>query len=223
MRGAPLILAAAALAGGSVVLTAPWASPAEAAVARSIPAPTYDPPAKGQQVAVLAGGCFWSMETVFEHVAGVQSVTSGFAGGTKSDATYDKVASETTGHAEAVRIVYDPAKVSYGTLLRIYFSVAHDPTQVNRQTPDVGASYRSAVFPQNGTQKAVVQRYYTQLTKAGSFGKPIATKLESGAFYPAEAAHQDFARRNPNHGYIVRWDRPRIAALKAGFPALFRG
>lgn len=223
MKAAPLILAAAALAAGSSVLTTSWATPAMAAVARSIPAPAYDPPAKGRQVAVLAGGCFWSMEVVFEHVAGVQSVTTGYAGGTKADATYDKVSSETTGHAEAVRIVYDPAQVSYGTLLRIYFSVAHDPTQLNRQTPDVGPSYRSAVFPQNAMQKAVTQRYYTQLTKAGAFAKPLATKLESGAFYPAEAYHQDFARRNPNHGYIVRWDRPRIAALKAGFPALFRG
>ena len=221
MTRAPTILAAALLAGATA-LTGSWITPAEAAVARSIPAAAYDPPVHGRQVAVLAGGCFWGMEAVFEHVAGVQSVTSGYAGGTEADATYDKVSTERTGHAEAVRIVYDPARVSFGTLLRVYFSVAHDPTQLNRQTPDVGPSYRSAVFPQTAVQKAVAQRYYAQLTRAGAFGAPIVTKLESGAFYPAEKSHQDFAERNPNHGYIVRWDRPRIAALKAGYPKLFR-
>ena len=216
-------LAAAALVVGGVALTVPGVTVAEAAMARTVPAPAYDPPAKGRQVAVLAGGCFWGMEAVFEHVAGVQSVTSGYAGGTKADATYDKVSGEDTGHAEAVRIVYDPAKVSYGNLLRIYFSVAHDPTQVNRQTPDVGPSYRSAVFPQNAAQTAVTKRYVAQLAKSGVFGDRIATKLESGAFYPAEAYHQNFAEKNPNHGYIVRWDRPKIAALKAKFPQLYRG
>ena len=225
MRGAGLIAAVAgALALGTVAVGGLSVStPVEAAPARAVPAPAYDPPAHGRQVAILAGGCFWGLETVFQHVNGVENVVSGYAGGAQADATYAKVSTETTGHAEAVRITYDPAKVSYGTLLRIYFAVAHDPTQVNRQGPDTGPSYRSAIFPQNAAQKAVVQRYVAQLSKAGVWSKPIATKLEGGAFYPAEAYHQDFARKNPNHGYIVRFDKPKVAALKARFPALYRG
>lgn len=224
MRGAGLIavgagaLALSAVAAGGVSFSTPVA----AATTKAVPAPAFDPATKGRQVAVLAGGCFWGMEAVFEHVGGVQSVVSGYAGGTQADATYSKVSSERTGHAEVVRITYDPAKVSYGTLLRIYFAAAHDPTQVNRQGPDTGPSYRSAIFPQTATQKAVAQRYVAQLSKAGVWSKPIATKLEGGAFYPAEAYHQDFARRNPNHGYIVRFDRPLVAALKAKFPTLYR-
>lgn len=224
MSAMKMMVSAAALAlGGLAVTSLPLASPAKAAAAKTVPSPTFDPAVKGRQVAVLAGGCFWGLETVFEHVKGVQSVTSGYAGGTKADATYDKVSTERTGHAEAVRIVYDPAQVSYGTLLRIYFSVAHDPTQVNRQGPDTGPSYRSAIFPLNAGQKAVAQRYMAQLTKGAVWSKPIATKLEGGAFYPAEAYHQDFARRNPNHGYIVRWDDPKVAALKARFGSLYKG
>ncbi len=213
-------LAALGLAGA--VATAPLAMPAEAAVAAPVPAAAFDPPAKGRQVAVLAGGCFWGLEAVFEHVAGVQSVVSGYAGGAKADATYARVSTERTGHAEAVRITYDPAKVSYGTLLRVYFAVAHDPTQLNRQGPDSGPSYRSAVFPQSASQKAVAERYLAQLSKAGVWSRPIVTKLESGAFYAAEDHHQDFARRNPNYGYIVRYDAPKVSALKAGFPRLYR-
>lgn len=224
MRAVKLAGGAAALAlGGLIATSVPLTFPVQAAVAKAVPAPVFDPPAKGRQVAILAGGCFWGLESVFEHVKGVQSVTSGYAGGTKADATYDKVSTETTGHAEAVRIVYDPAQVSYGTLLRIYFAVAHDPTQVNRQGPDTGPSYRSAIFPLNVTQKAVAQRYVAQLGKAGVWSRPIATKIEGGAFYPAEAYHQDFARRNPNHGYIVRWDKPMVVALKAKFGSLYRG
>lgn len=223
MSGLKLIAVAAALGVAGLVATTPFAVPVQAAMAVPVPAPAYDPPAKGRQVAILAGGCFWGMEGVFEHVKGVQSVTSGYAGGAKADATYDRVSTETTGHAEAVRIVYDPAVVSYGALLRIYFAVAHDPTQLNRQGPDTGPSYRSAVFPQNAAQKAVTQRYVAQLAKAGVWSRPIVTKLENGEFFPAEAYHQDFARRNPNHGYIVRYDRPLIAALKSQFPASYRG
>ncbi len=223
MSGLKLIAAAAALSVAGLVATTPFAAPVAAATAAPVPAPAYDPAVKGRQVAILAGGCFWGMEGVFGHVKGVQSVTSGYAGGTKADATYDRVSSETTGHAEAVRIVYDPAVVSYGTLLRIYFAVAHDPTQLNRQGPDSGPSYRSAVFPQNAAQKAVTQRYVAQMAKAGVWSRPIVTRLESGVFFPAEAYHQDFARRNPNHGYIVRYDRPLMAALKSQFPALYRG
>ena len=162
------------------------------------------------------------MEGVFERVKGVRSVVSGYAGGTAATATYDAVSSEKTGHAEAIRITYDPAKISYGTLLRVYFSVAHDPTQLNRQGPDSGTSYRSAIFPQSPAQRAVAESYIAQLGKARSFSRPIVTKIESGRFYPAEAYHQDFMRKNPQHPYIVRWDVPKVKAYRAAFPALAR-
>lgn len=173
-------------------------------------------------VAVFAGGCFWGMEAVFEHVKGVKSVTSGYAGGTADTANYEAVSSETTKHAEAIRIVYDPQTVSYGTLLRVYFSVAHDPTQLNRQGPDSGPSYRSAVFPQSPVQDRAVRGYIAQLSKARAYARPIVTRIETGKFFPAEAYHQDFMRRNPNHGYIVRFDVPKLAAYKAAFPGLYR-
>lgn len=190
---------------------------------RAVPIPTVAsdvPPTPGLATAVLAGGCFWGMEAVFERVKGVKSVVSGYAGGTRQTATYDQVSTERTGHAEAIRITYDPRVVSYGTLLRLYFSVAHDPTQVNGQYPDSGPSYRSAIFPQNPSQALTARRYIAQLTRAKAFPKPIATKVETGAFYPAEAYHQDFARRNPSHPYIMRWDRPKVAAAKAAYPGL---
>ena len=171
------------------------------------------------QTAVLAGGCFWGMEAVFEHVKGVREVVSGYAGGSRADATYAKVAAERTGHAEAVRIRFDPRQVSYGDLLRIYFTVAHDPTQLNRQGPDVGRSYRSAIFPLNVQQKAAATQAIAQLSRS----RKIATRLESGTFYPAEAYHQDFARKHPNHGYIVAHDRPKVAKLKRAFPQLWKG
>lgn len=177
---------------------------------------------KGDQIAVLAGGCFWGIEALFEHVRGVKSVTSGYAGGNEATANYRDVSSESTAHAEAVRIVYDPARISYGQLLQIYFSVAHDPTQVNRQTPDVGPSYRSAIFPQNAAQRAVAQTYIAKLTRTGAFTRPIVTTLESGRFYPAEAYHQDFMRKNPDHPYIVRWDMPKLAAFRKEYPGLYR-
>jgi len=210
-------LPAAALLGAAFLL-AP-ASGAERAV--PVPVPAVDvKPGKGEQVAVLAGGCFWGMEAVFQSVKGVHSVTSGYAGGTPDTATYAQVSTEQTGHAEAVRVVYDPRKVSYGTLLRIYFSVAHDPTQLNRQGPDRGPSYRSAIFPQNGEQRRVAAAYIDQLTKAKAFPRPIVTRLETGAFYPAEAYHQDFFWRNPTHPYIVRWDKPKVAAFRNAYPQL---
>lgn len=171
--------------------------------------------------AVLAGGCFWGMEAVFSHVKGVQSVVSGYAGGSATDATYDAVSSETTRHAEAVRIIYDPRQVSYATLLRVYFSVAHDPTQLNRQGPDTGTSYRSAIFPQDAEQRRVAQAYIGQLNAAKSWGKPLVTRIEGGKFFPAEPYHQDFAVRNPNHGYIRMWDAPKVAALQKAFPVLW--
>jgi peptide-methionine (S)-S-oxide reductase len=209
----------AGLVGAALLLPLVAAPAAERAV--PIPAPAQDVTgAKGQQVAVLAGGCFWGMEAVFQSVKGVHSVTSGYAGGTRATASYDKVSTERTAHAEAIRIVYDPRKVSYGTLLRIYFSVAHDPTQLNRQGPDKGPSYRSAIFPQNAAQKRVATAYIAQLGNAKAYPRSIVTRLESGAFYPAEASHQDFFWRNPTHPYIVRWDKPKVAAFRNAFPNL---
>ncbi len=188
-----------------------------------ISAPKLDPVEPGgTAVAVVAGGCFWGMEGVFERVKGVRSVVSGYAGGTAATANYDAVSEETTGHAEAIRITYDPRKVSYGTLLRIYFSVAHDPTQLNRQGPDTGPSYRSAIFPQSAVQRAIAESYIAQLAKAGSYPRPIVTKLETGRFFPAEAYHQDFMQKNPRHPYIVRWDIPKVQAFRAAFPTLAR-
>jgi peptide-methionine (S)-S-oxide reductase len=172
--------------------------------------------------AVLAGGCFWGMESVFEHVKGVQDVVSGFAGGSARDATYDAVSSERTGHAEAVKITYDPRQISYGQLLQIFFTVAHDPTQVNRQGPDTGPSYRSAIFPQTPGQAQAARAFIAKLAASHVYKAPIATKIESGGFYPAEAYHQDFARRHPFYPYIVINDRPKVVALKARYPSFFK-
>jgi len=172
--------------------------------------------------AVLAGGCFWGMESVFEHVKGVTDVVSGFAGGSARDANYDAVSSERTGHAEAVKITYDPKQISYGQLLQIFFTVAHDPTQVNRQGPDSGPSYRSAIFPQTPAQAQAARAFIAKLSAARVYKAPIATKIESGGFYPAEAYHQDFARKHPFYPYIVINDRPKVIVLKARYPSLFK-
>lgn len=189
----------------------------------NVPAPRVDAPkANGLQTAVLAGGCFWGMEGVFEHVRGVKNVTSGYAGGAANEANYETVSTERTGHAEAIRIVFDPREVSYGTLLRIYFAVAHDPTQLNRQGPDTGPSYRSAIFPIGAEQARIARAYIAQLEGVKVYPRPIVTRIESGRFYPAEAYHQDFMRRNPNHPYIRAHDVPKVTALKASFPALWR-
>jgi peptide-methionine (S)-S-oxide reductase len=174
------------------------------------------------ETAVLAGGCFWGVEAVFEHVKGVRNVVSGYAGGSARDANYAAVSSERTRHAEAVRITYDPREISYGQLLKIYVTVAHDPTQVNRQGPDVGPSYRSAIFPQSAVQRLAAARFLAQLRASGIYKKPIATRIEGGAFYPAEAHHQDFMRRHPLHPYIVVHDRPKLARLKRTYPQLWR-
>lgn len=207
----------------AILLATAACSSADAASGRLVPAPTLDVPAgTGLETAVLAGGCFWGMEAVFEHVKGVRDVVSGYAGGAASDATYAKVSTERTGHAEVVRITYDPKQVSYGTLLRIYFSVAHDPTQLNRQGPDTGPSYRSAIFPQTVPQVRVANAYIKQLTAARTFGKPIVTRLESGKFYLAERSHQDFMKRNPMHPYILAHDVPKVTALKRAMPNLYR-
>ena len=171
------------------------------------------------ETAVLAGGCFWGMEGVFEHVRGVRDVTSGYAGGSARDANYDRVSTERTKHAEAIRIRYDSKQISYAQLLRIYFSVAHDPTQLNRQGPDTGPSYRSAIFPQNAAQRQLAARFITQLRAAK---RPVVTRIENGSFYPAEAYHQDFMRKHPLHPYILVNDRPKLAKLKRAYPQLWR-
>jgi len=175
------------------------------------------------ETAVLAGGCFWGMESVFEHVKGVTDVVSGFAGGDSKTANYDAVSTERTGHAEAVRITYDPNRISYAQLLQIYFAVAHDPTQVNRQGPDTGPSYRSAIFPQNSAQAQVAKTFIAKLQQRHVFKAPIATRIEGGGFYPAEAYHQNYAEKHPWEPYIVINDRPKVAALKRQYPGFFKG
>ncbi len=177
---------------------------------------------KGLKTAVFAGGCFWGVEAVFSHVKGVKSAVSGFAGGSKASASYDTVSGGDTGHAEAVKVTYDPSVIRYDQLLRIYFSVITDPTQKNRQGPDTGTQYRTALFPQGAEQSATAKAYIAQLSAAKLWSRPIVTTLEQGAFYPAEAYHQDFADKNPRHGYIVHWDAPKVAALKAMYPGVWQ-
>ena len=218
----------ALLGGGFYFATSsPDYSPITAAYAaegKAITAPnaTLSEP-EGEQTAIFAGGCFWGVEGVFEHVSGVTHVESGYVGGSKADADYDKVSDGLTRHAEAVRIVYDPSKVSYATLLHIFFSVAHDPTQLNRQGPDTGKQYRSAIFPQNDAQKAAAESYIQQLGKAKSWRQPIVTMIEKGLFYAAEDNHQDYMKNNPKSSYILRFDVPKVHALKQLFPNIYRG
>ena len=174
------------------------------------------------ETAVLAGGCFWGMEAVFEHVKGVTDVVSGYAGGSARDANYDAVSTERTKHAEAVRITFDPARISYAQLLQIYFTVAHDPTQVNRQGPDVGPSYRSAIFPLSAGQTRIASHVIQRFKETSTSKRPVATRIESGTFYPAEAYHQDYAKKHPWQPYILINDRPKVAALKTKYPSLFK-
>ena len=174
------------------------------------------------ETAVLAGGCFWGMEAVFEHVKGVRNVVSGYAGGNAKDANYAAVSSERTGHAEAVRITYDPNQISYAQLLRIYVTVAHDPTQLNRQGPDVGPSYRSAIFPQSPTQRRIAELFLDKLGSSNAFSSRIVTRVEGGRFHAAESHHQDFALKNPRHPYIVRHDMPKLQELRRRYPQYWR-
>jgi peptide-methionine (S)-S-oxide reductase len=193
--------------------------------ARAIPAPAVDeqPGEAMSEVAVLAGGCFWGVQGVYQHVKGVTSAVSGYAGGEKKTARYELVGTGATGHAESVQITFDPRQITYGRLLQIFFSVAHDPTELNRQGPDVGTQYRSAVFPANEQQSRVATAYIAQLDQARVFKVPIVTQIESGhAFYPAEAYHQDFLNLNPTYPYIVYNDLPKIENLKRLFPDLYR-
>ena len=176
----------------------------------------------GRQTAVFAGGCFWGTQAVFERLKGVVDTTVGYAGGSKETATYDQVTTETTGHAESVEVVFDPSKITYGQLLRIFFSVAHDPTQLNRQGPDVGTSYRSAIFYENDEQKRIAEAYIAQLDAAKVFPKGIVTQVTPlKGFYKAEDYHQDYALHHPENPYILVCDRPKVAALKQQFPQLF--
>ena len=177
----------------------------------------------GKATAVFAGGCFWGTQAVFERVKGVVDTTAGYSGGSAATAHYSDVTTETTGHAESVRVVYDPSKITYGQLLRIFFSVAHDPTELNRQGNDVGPSYRSVIFYANEEQQRLAQNYIKQLDAAHVFSRPIVTQVVPlKAFYPAESYHQDYALKNPSNPYIEVCDRPKIAALKQQFPELFQ-
>ena len=187
----------------------------------NVPAPALDNPKQqgALQTAVLSGGCFWGVQGVYEHVKGVQKVVSGYAGGDRSTAQYEKVGTGTTGHAESVQITFDPAKVSYGELLQIFFSVAHDPTELNRQGPDTGTQYRSAIVYSDDTQKNIANAYIAQLTRAAVFHGPIVTKVDRlKGFYPAEGYHQDYLALNPTNPYIAFNDLPKIENLKRLFP-----
>jgi peptide-methionine (S)-S-oxide reductase len=198
---------------------------AKANPAAAVPAPVVDAPratASGQQTAVVAGGCFWGIQAVFQHVKGVVSATSGYAGGSAKNAEYEIVSTGETGHAESVQIVYDPSQITYGELLRIFFSVAHDPTQLNRQGPDEGTQYRSSIFYSNDEQKRIAESYIAQLDKANVFSRPIVTKVVPlDKFYPAEAYHQNYAALHPNQPYIVFNDVPKVEHLKQEFPGLY--
>ena len=193
--------------------------------ARKIPPPAVDEPAgtAGPEVAVVAGGCFWGVQGVFQHVDGVISAVSGYDGGSQATAHYDMTSRGDTGHAESVRITYDPSRISYGKILQIFFSVAHDPTELDRQGPDEGTQYRSAIFPLNGEQARIAKDYIAELDKAHAFGAPIVTSIEPGkTFYRAEDYHQDFLAKNPTYPYIVYNDLPKIENLKRLFPDLYR-
>jgi peptide-methionine (S)-S-oxide reductase len=219
----PALILTALLLGAGFALRG---LPSAAESARSIPPPVLDEPANPQvtsEIAVLAGGCFWGVQGVFQHVDGVTSAVSGYAGGAADAAHYEMVGTSTTGHAESVQVTFDPHRISYGHILQIYFSVAHDPTELNRQGPDVGTQYRSAIFPTNPEQARIAEAYITQLNQGNTFNASIVTKVEPGrSFYPAEGYHQDFLTRNPTYPYIVANDLPKIDALKRLFPNLYR-
>jgi len=206
------------------IAAAPLAAQAESAV--KIPPPAADAPAQdsGLETAVLAGGCFWGIQAVYQHVKGVKNALSGYAGGTQMDASYDTVSSGRTAHAEAVQVTFDPKQVSYGKILQIFFSVAHDPTQLNRQGPDTGPQYRSEIFPQSEAQAKVAKDYIAQLDAAKSLRRPIVTKTGTmkATFFPAEAYHQDYAIKHPSQPYIVFNDAPKVENLKKTFPELWR-
>jgi peptide-methionine (S)-S-oxide reductase len=209
-----------ALAGAGLTIF-----PSAAEVARVVPPPALDEPSgqAASEVAIVAGGCFWGVQGVFQHVEGVTNAVSGYAGGDKATAQYETVSTGMTGHAESVQITYDPHKISYGRLLQIYFSVAHDPTELNRQGPDTGTQYRSAIFPTNAEQARIAKAYIAQLGQAHVFNAAIVTRIEPDrTFYPAEGYHQNFLMRNPTYPYIAINDLPKIEALKRLLPEFYR-
>lgn len=195
--------------------------------AANLPGPAVDAAlatAKGEQTAVVAGGCFWGIQAVYQHVKGVINATSGYSGGAASTAEYELVSNGDTGHAESVKITYDPSQITYGQLLRVFFSVAHDPTQLNRQGPDTGTQYRSSIFYASDEQKRIAEAYIAQLEKTKVFPRPIVTQVVPlKAFYPAEAYHQDYAAHHPDNPYIVYNDAPKVANLRQQFPDLYTG
>lgn len=215
---------------GTLALAALYFSPtASAEKVTLLPAPSatvlaaLPSPARERETAVFAGGCFWGVQAVFQHTKGVLNAVSGYAGGSPADASYDRVSSGSTGHAEAVQITYDPRQITYAQLLQIYFSVAHDPTQLNRQGPDTGTQYRSAIFVQDPVHKVVAERYVAQLEAAHVFPSKIVTQLGTlQTFYPAEGYHQNYATLHPESGYIARFDLPKIANLQKLMPAVYR-
>ena len=218
------VLAVAAILG-IVAFTSATMRSAPQEKARVIPPPSIDEPASQatSEVAVLAGGCFWGVQGVYQYTKGVTRAVSGYAGGQKNTAHYETVGGGGTGHAEAVQVTFDPRQITYGRLLQVFFSVAHDPTQLNRQGPDVGTQYRSAIFPTSAEQEKVAQAYIAQLNQARVFNAAIMTKIElNRPFYEAEGYHQDFLKRHPTHPYIVANDLPKIEDLKRLFPALYR-
>src|SRR5436305_2161327 len=196
------------------------------AINKVLPAPALDTPAAeatGMQTAVLAGGCFWGLQGMFEHVQGVTKVVAGYSGGAMATAHYEMVGTERTGHAESVEITFDPKRISYGQLLQLYFAVAHDPTELDRQGPDTGPSYRSEIFFTSPTQERIAKAYVAQLTRGNVFREPIVTRIEPlKGFYPAEDYHQDFLIHHPTYPYIVRNDLPKIDALKRVYPEVYR-
>jgi peptide-methionine (S)-S-oxide reductase len=217
-----LIAGIAAVLGGGAVLNF---GSALAEKGLSIPAPAMDEaPAGGKpEVAILAGGCFWGVQGVFQHVEGVTNAVSGYAGGEAQTAQYETVSGGATGHAESVKITFDPKRISYGRILQVYFSVAHNPTELNRQGPDRGTQYRSAIFPVNDEQAKIAKAYIAELDQAKVYPAPIVTKIEPGRnFYPAEAYHQDYLTLNPTSPYIAYVDMPKIVDLKRLFPKLYR-
>jgi len=220
----PLILLAVAV--GISIFTAHNRA-AGGGAAAAVPAAATDEPlakTRGKETAVVAGGCFWGVQAVFQHVKGVISATSGYAGGTAKYPEYEQVSTGTTGHAESVKIVYDPSQITYGQLLRIFFSVAHDPTQLNRQGPDTGTQYRSAIFYGNDEQKRIAEGYVAQLGAAKAFPGQIVTQVAPlNAFYEAEAYHQDYAELHPDNPYIKYNDAPKLANLRQQFPELYKG
>jgi peptide-methionine (S)-S-oxide reductase len=215
---------------GTALIALPLAASFTLMSAKSEPAVKIDPPAAdaaaegGLQTAVIAGGCFWGIQAVYQHTKGVTNAVSGYAGGDKADADYRRVSGGGTKHAEAVKITYDPKVISYGKILQIFFSVAHNPTELDRQGPDHGPQYRTEIFPQNDEQAKVAKAYIAQLDAAKAFKEKIVTKTGTmkAAFYPAEAYHQDYAVNNPNQPYIVYNDAPKVKNLKAVFPDVFR-